>query len=249
MPRRLLTRLAEGYDLRVPVAAHNYTVWSKPPTGSFDDLMYRSAQDPVERAMVSCTKQRGRNGAHALALGALRNAVVPDGSDARQRAVWLSAALGSSAPRLMSFRQRRPVGRRLLPEYRSLVMGGVYVHSEIIPTISRWQNHPDGRSQVIRFNVYIPREVSPRGTNVYGDHLVIEQPAMDRFLRREGWRIWVASAYDPERPRSKLAQLRALEEEDTLSSLFHFPDFADGHAVAYPCLINWCVDSRGLRLP
>jgi len=246
MVRDILQFMAEAHGLKVP--GDRYQRYSNyiPPTDTWEYQLWATREDAVERAIIATQKQRGRRG--SLAVG-LKNLPGSPPDDAGDQVKWFCRNL-SGTPLKLNFIDRRSIGKRTVPRYDSLKLGQVYLHSERIPILNRWTVAPGESTSVIRFNLYIPRAVSPRGTNVYGDHIVVEQPVRDHFMQRNGWRVWVSKLYNPDKPRSKLGRLVDLEEEKTLQDLYYLDGFLGGSVVSqFPFLINWCVDSSGVRLP
>jgi len=247
MARDILRELVERFALSMPQDRRyiNYI----PPVDTWEHSLWLTRNDPVERLIVSTQKQRGRNGSLAAGLGALRGDRLPDdGADDNERATWFCENL-SGRPVRLNFSDRRSVGRRRVPNYRSLKLGNIYLHSESIEVLNRWTG-PDNTRSVHRFNLFIPRAISPRGTNVYGDHIIVEQPIKESFRSRYGWRCWVARIYDEENPNSKRGMIKELERETVLESLFQVDGFSSVLTNSqFPFLINWHADASGIRLP
>jgi len=247
MPRDILTLLAETQELHIPSGRHDLS-WSwaaQNDPHSFEGRM-AAATDPVDRAIIAASKRKGRMGSHALALGSLRGSTPPQGVDLTDLVDWFTGILACGSSRL-DFTNRRSIGHRQVPNYRTLQMGSVYLIPERIPTLSWSRPVAEAPTNAIRFNLIIPREISPRGTNVYGDMIIIEQPSAPTFVIRRGWRCWVANIYDADNPRSKQGLLGMLEDENHLRNIHLLDNFCSRVFNPWPFLINWTADGSALE--
>lgn len=243
MVRELLERMAEMGHLRTPEAGRREAVWATRTIDpdSFRSRMAVAIEHPADRLVIAAEKQKGRSGAYAHAVPSMKNLGLPVGVDPVE---WFSQQI-ACVPAHLNLEQRRVIGRRQVPDYHSLIIGEVYLIPEVQPILNRWSG-AGGTGEIHRFHLVIPRRVSPRGTNVYGDCIVIEQPVTPRFVQREGWRIWLSNVYDEDNPSSKIGQLRILEDDDALRRVHHLGRFLDGIATPWPFLINWTVDGTAL---
>jgi len=213
-----------------------------PPSSqpTHQQMLANHIDDPVQFALLCVQKQRQRNGGLAMALPGLRN-VLPDNDSPID---WFIGRLHCHSIPIDIWDGSRQHGGKIIANYARLKIGRAYLIHERIDTLDRWSKVNGNMPQpttVSRFRIIIPREVSPRGTTVYGDEIHIEQPASQHFFTREGWRCWLHRHYDESKPRSKVGALKVLKSET--HSIYYLPDLFEDNGRVIPCLINWSTDS------
>ncbi len=197
--------------------------------------------DPEKRFINEAKTTRGRKGKRAFALSALkRYKSIPQASTGDQLGFIMKHINMDLGAVMDGYKITKKIGKRDVPNYAVLKLGQPYIAIESINSPYSYQGQPI----TTRLRIIIPRVISPRGTNVYGDEIMIEEPGYKSFLEKEGWRCFLSKFYDVDKPKGAGGKLTYLE--DPSITLVHLPTLLNASDRPFPFLINWTLDSRSI---
>lgn len=222
---------------------NNHKEWfQKHPSMAANDQQMQTLimDDPVARFIAEAKTTRGRKGKRAFALGSLKRYTTPPSSIGERLGhimKHINIDLGSV---IDTYHITKKIGKREIPNYGVLTLGQPYVTIELYGG----GRYSYGGLEHTRLRIIIPRIISPRGTNVYGDELTIEEPGYKSFAEKEGWRCYLSKFYDVDKPKSVGGKLTILEDPTII--LVHLPTLLNASDRPFPFLINWTLDSRSI---
>jgi len=197
--------------------------------------------DPMEMFISQAKTTRGRKGKRAFAFGALKR-YTSGGASLGERLGHVMKHMNMDLGKVIdTYHITKKIGKRDIPNYGSLTLGQPYVSIESYRK-GRYSYHGD--TENIRLRIIIPRVISPRGTNVYGDEITIEEPGYKSFGEKEGWRCYLSKFYDVDKPKGAGGKLIVLE--DSQINLVHLPTLLNASDRPFPFLINWTLDSKSI---
>jgi len=194
--------------------------------------------DPLKIFISEGKTTRGRKGKRAFALSSLKKYAPPPSSLGERLGhimKHINIDLGSV---LSAYDTTKKIGKRNVPNYDLLSMGQPYVAIDSYHNRGYSHRGPEHT----RLRIIIPRVISPRGTNVYGDEITIEEPGYKSFGEKEGWRCFLSKFYDEDKSKGAGGKLTYLEDPNI--TLVHLPTLLNTSDRPFPFLINWTIDSR-----
>ena len=212
-----------------------------------DAMRITLIDDPLAIFIDGGTTIRGRKGKSAFALAALKRYATPPSSIGDRLGHIMKHINIELGHVLDTYHITKKIGKRDVPNYGALTMGQPYVVIETYGSgrysTAPWQAASHNWEHT-RLRIIIPRVISPRGTNVYGDEVTIEEPGYKSFAEKEGWRCFLSKFYDEDKPKGAGGKLTYLE--DPTITLVHLPTLLNSSDRPFPFLINWTLDSRSI---
>jgi hypothetical protein len=221
---------------------NNHKEWFQQHTSvtATDQQQALILDDPAARFIAEAKTTRGRKGKRAFALRSLKRYATPPSSTG-ERLAHIMKHINIDLGHVMdAYHITKKIGKRDVPNYGVLALGQPYV---AIETYSGGR-YSYGGSEHSRLRIIIPRVISPRGTNVYGDEITIEEPGYKSFVEKEGWRCYLSKFYDVDKPKGAGGKLTYLE--DPAITLVHLPTLLNASDRPFPFLINWTLDSKSI---